>query len=118
MYVFKDICSNYCVQICIHEVKYKVNVSIIFSSDYVLKADNVFVPSQLLQENYLTESSLCVCSILEGVEILLQCYNFFGTFVNSFPNNTISSFAQFLKNFVFSKDVGFKFFRHLLILIN
>ena len=34
--VFKDIGSDYSMQICIHEVKHEVYVSIIFGPDYVL----------------------------------------------------------------------------------
>jgi len=47
--------------------------------------------SKLLQENDLTEGTLCVGSILEGVKILLQGNNFLGALVNSFPNDTVST---------------------------
>ena len=46
--VFKDVGANHCVQVRVHEVKDEVDVAIVLSSDYVLKADDVFMSRQFL----------------------------------------------------------------------
>jgi hypothetical protein len=68
--VFKDICPNDCVEICIHEIKYEVDIAVIFSANDVLETDNVLVTGEFLQENDFTESALCIGGILKCVEVL------------------------------------------------
>ncbi len=41
--VFQYICSDNCVKISIHEIKHKVNIPIVFSSDYILEANDIFM---------------------------------------------------------------------------
>ena len=48
MDVFENICSYDCMKICVHKVKYEVDVAIVFCPDYVLEADNVLMPSKFL----------------------------------------------------------------------
>lgn len=93
MDVFQDVGPDYSVQISVHKVEHQVDISIVFSSHHILEANDVLVPSQLLQENDLTEGSLGVCCVLESIEILLQSHDFLSTLINSFPHNTISSLA-------------------------
>ena len=71
MDVFKDVCADYCMKISIHEVEYQIDISIVFSPNNVLQPYDVFMASQLLQENNLTEGTLCICCILEGIKVLL-----------------------------------------------
>ena len=59
------------MQICIHKVKYKINVSIIFSSDNILKADDILMTVKFLQKYDFSESSLCVCCVLESIKAFL-----------------------------------------------
>lgn len=79
------------MKICIHKVKNQVDVSVVLCSDDILKSNDVFVTCQLLQENDLSECPLGICSILECIEILLQCYDVLGFFINGLPDNSISS---------------------------
>jgi hypothetical protein len=48
MDVFEDVSSNDGVKIGVHKVEDEVNVAIVFSSDDVLKSDNVLVTGQFL----------------------------------------------------------------------
>ena len=48
MDVFKYVSPDNCMQISIHEVKHKVDISVIFSPNHILQPDNVLVASQLL----------------------------------------------------------------------
>ena len=91
--VFQDVGADNSMQVSIHEVEHQIDVPVIFSANNVLEPDNILVPDQLLQENNLTECPLCVCRILEGVEIFLECYNLLGALVNGFPDNSIGTFS-------------------------
>ena len=93
MDIFNDVGPDHRVQISVHKVEYQVDVSIVFSSHHILKANDVLVPSQLLQEDDLTEGSLGVCCILECIEVLLESHDILSTLINSFPHNTVSSLA-------------------------
>ena len=68
--VFKDIGSNDGVQVGVHEVKYQVNVAVVFGTDHILQNNDVLVASQLLQENNFSEGALRVRCVLERIEIL------------------------------------------------
>jgi hypothetical protein len=68
--IFKDVCSDNCVQICVHEVKNQVDVSVILSSDNILESNDIFVTSQLLQKDDFSECTLCISGVLKSVEIL------------------------------------------------
>ena len=48
MDVFEDVSSNDGVKIGVHKVEDEVNVAIVFSSDNILKSDNVLVTGQFL----------------------------------------------------------------------
>ena len=89
--VFEDIGTDDGVEIGIHKVEDEVDVTIVFSSDHVLKADDVLVTGQLLEEDDLTEGALGVGGVLEGVEVLLQRDDFFGALVNGLPDNAVSA---------------------------
>ena len=43
MNVLKDICTNYSVQVSIHEIEHEVDVSVVFCPDDVLEANDVLV---------------------------------------------------------------------------
>lgn len=89
--VFQNVCSNYRVQISVHEVKDQVNVSVVFSAYHILEPNYVFVASQLLQEDDLTESSLSVCCILESIKVLLEGHDFLCSLVDSLPHDTVGT---------------------------
>ena len=91
--IFEDVGTDDSVKISVHEVEDEVNVTIVFSADYVLKANNVLVTSQLLQEDDLAERALRVSGVLESVEVLFKGDNLFGALVDGFPHDTVRSLS-------------------------
>lgn len=91
--VLQDVGSDHSMQVCIHEIKHKVNISVVFCSNYILQPDDVFVAGQLLEENDLSESPLRIGSILKGVEVFLKGNDVLGLLVDCFPHYTICSLA-------------------------
>lgn len=91
--VFEDVGADHSMQVCVHEVEYQVDIAVIFSANYVLEANNVLMARQLLQENDLTEGTLGVSCVLEGIEVFLHCHDLLGAFINGLPNDTISSLS-------------------------
>ena len=89
--ILQNVCSNYGMQVSIHEVKDQVYISIILCPDNILESDDIFMTIELLKEYNLSERTLCIGGILEGIKILLKGYNLFGPLVNGFPNNTIGT---------------------------
>lgn len=89
--VFEDVGADDGVEVGVHEVEDEVDVTIVFSSDHILKADDVFVARQFLEEDDLTEGALRVGGVLEGVEVLLQRDDFFGALVNGLPDYAVSA---------------------------
>lgn len=69
MNVFEDICSNNSMKVCVHEIKNEIYIAVVFSTNDVLKPNNVLVTGKLLQEDNFSESTLCVRRILKCVEI-------------------------------------------------
>jgi hypothetical protein len=70
--ILENICSDNGVQICIHEIKNKVNISIILRPDYVLKSNDVFMTVQLLQEDDFSKCPLSIGCVLKGIEVFLE----------------------------------------------
>lgn len=93
MYIFKYIGSDDSMKISVHEVEHQVNVSIIFSSDNILEADNIFMTRKFLQENDFSKRSLCISCILKCIKILLESHNVLCFFVDSFPHDTVGSLS-------------------------
>ena len=91
--VLQDVSSDYSMQVCVHEVKYQVDVSVIFGPDHVLKPNDILMTVELLQKDDLSECSLGVCRILKSVKVLLQSHYLLGFLIDSFPNNTICSLS-------------------------
>ena len=79
------------MQISVHEVEDQVNIPVVFSAYHILQPNNVLMASQLLQENNLTESSLGICRVLKGIEVLLEGDNLLRPLVNSFPHDTVGT---------------------------
>ena len=80
------------MQVCIHEVEHEVDITVILCANNILEADNVFV-AHLLQKDDLAESTLRVSRVLEGVEVFLESDNLLCAFVDSLPDDTISSLS-------------------------
>ena len=88
---FEDVCTDDRVQVSIHEIEDKVNIPIVFRSNHILQPNDVLVADELLEEYDLTEGSLGVSCILEGVEVLFEGYDLLGAFIDGFPHNTVRS---------------------------
>lgn len=43
--IFKDISSDDCMQVRIHEIKDNINISIVFGSDYILQSNDILMTS-------------------------------------------------------------------------
>ena len=69
--VLQDDGPNDRMKVCVHKVENQVNISVVFSSNDILKSDDVFMPIQLLQKHHFSESPLRISSILEGIKVLL-----------------------------------------------
>ena len=110
--VLEDVGSDDGVKIRVHEIEYQVDIPVVLSSDYVLKADDVLVAIELLEENNLAERALCVSGVLESVKVLFKGYDFFCSLVNSLPYDTVSTLAEFLDDLVFLEHMRFNLFRH------
>lgn len=89
--VLEDVSSDYRVQVSIHEIEDQVDVSVIFSSNYILEPNDVLVPGQLLQEDDLSEGSLRIRGVLECIEVFLESDDLLSSFVDSLPDNTVRS---------------------------
>ena len=89
--ILENVRPNHRVQIRVHEVKHQVYVPVILGPYHVLESDNVLMAVQLLQEDYLTESPLSVCSVLERIEVLLKRHYILRFLVDRFPNYPIGS---------------------------
>ena len=68
--VFEDVGSDNGMEIGIHEVKDEVDVSVVFRPDDILEPNDVFVASQFLQKDDLSECALGVCGVLKCIEVL------------------------------------------------
>ena len=113
--ILENICSNYSMQISVHEVEDEVDISIVFCSDDVLQPDDVFVAVQLLKEDDLSECPLGVSCILKSIEVLLERHNLLGPLVDGLPDDTVRTFAKLLKDLVLLEDVSLDLFRHISI---
>ena len=93
MNILKYVSPYNSMQICVHEVKYQIDVSIVFCSYHILKPNNVFMPVKFLEKDNLPKSSLRVRRILKGIKVFLKSYNLLGLLIDGLPHNTICSFA-------------------------
>lgn len=103
--VRKDTSSNDGMQIGFHILEDKIDILVAFGLQHIKKLDDVIMIAKLLQEHNLSEGTLGISSILKSVENLLQSDGFSCLFVNGLPNHTISSFAEFLEDFVFTEHM-------------
>lgn len=122
--ILQDVGTNHSMQISVHEVEDKINVSVILSSDDILESNDVFMSRQLLQENDFSESALSVSCVLKRIKVLFQCDNLLGLLVDGLPHDTVSTLTfrgyhklsilltKFLEDFVLLQHVSFNLFGH------
>ena len=79
------------MQISIHEVEDQVNITVVLCPNHILQPNNVLMTSQFLQKYDFTESSLSICCVLEGIEVLLECHNLLGALIYRLPDDSISA---------------------------
>lgn len=109
---FKNSRSNDGVQVRFHEIKYHVQVFVVFSFDYILELDDVFVAIQLIQELHLSKSSLSICGIMKGIEHLFQSDYLLSFLVLGFPHNAVRALAHSLDDLIFPENVWLNFLTH------
>lgn len=109
---FEDFCTNDRVEICLHVVEDEVDVFVVVGLQDVHQLDDILMAIQLLQKHDFSESSLSICSILEGIEDLLQRHCGIRASVCALPHDAVRAFAKFLKNIVFAQHVLIYVFRH------
>ena len=91
--VFQYIGSDDSMEISVHVVEYQVDVFVVFGSVDVKNSNYVFMAAEFLKKYDFSKCSLSVGSVLEGVKVLLECYNLFGFFIYSFPHDSVSTFT-------------------------
>lgn len=57
---FKDVRTDYSMQVGLHKVKDHIEIFVVFSLDNIAQTNDVLVTIQFLQEHYFSESSLSV----------------------------------------------------------
>lgn len=88
--VLQDASTDDSVQVGLHVLKDEVDVPIIVCLEHVEEFDDVLVSMEFLKEHDLTECTLGICGILEGIKYLLECNCLSCFLVYCFPHNTIS----------------------------
>ena len=51
--IFHNVCSNDCVKVSFHKIKYQIDIFVIFGFEYVKKGHNIWMTVEFLQENDL-----------------------------------------------------------------
>ena len=101
------------MQICLHMLKYQVQIFIVFCLDYWFELDYVRVVD-LMQNGDFTICSLSIDIILKGVEYFFKCIGLFSWFLYDFPDVAVSSTTKKLLNLEKLLNVFLNFFRHFL----
>ncbi len=101
------------MQICLHMLKYQVQIFIVFRFDYWFELNYVRVVN-LMQNGDFTICSLRIDIILKGVKYFFKCIGLFGGFLDNFPDVTISPTTEKLLNLEKLLNVFLNFFWHFL----
>ncbi len=104
---FKNLRTNHRMQVRLHVIKYKVDVLVILGLDDVKEPDDVVVSVKLLQEHDLSEGTLRIRSVMEGIEDLLQSDDLLVLLVDGLPNDAISSLTQLLDDLELPENMWF-----------
>ncbi len=79
------------MQIGVHKIEDKVDVSVVLGTDHILKSDDIFMTREFLEEYNLSEGPLSICRILKGVKVLLESNDVLRLLINGFPNDAVGS---------------------------
>ena len=101
------------MQICLHMLKYQVQIFIVFRFDYWFELNYVRVVN-LMQNGDFTICSLRIDIILKGVKYFFKCKGLFGGFLDNFPDVTVSPTTEKLLNLEKLLNVFLNFFWHFL----
>lgn len=98
MHFLQDIGPNNRMQICLHKLKYQVQVLFIFGLDDSVKLDNIFV-IKLFEYGNFSIGSLRVNRITKCVEHFLQSIPFVSAFLLNLPDVPVGTATHlFLQN--------------------
>lgn len=100
------------MEIGLHALEHQVDVLVILSSEHIVQLNDVGVV-HFVKEGDFSESSLCICGMLESIENLLESHLIFGLLVDGFPHVAISPAANLLEELIPEKDVLLDFLGHV-----
>ena len=106
VYVLKNILGYDIVQICLHKLKYQVNVLAIICSQSIIKLYYIRVLC-LLQNFNFTVCALSISGMLKGVKDFFESVDFFGGFLLYFPDMTIGTGSYFFNDIKAPKYMTF-----------
>lgn len=66
--LLEDASADDDVQVCLHIVKYQIEILVILCLYYIEQSDDVFVAVQFLQEHYFPKCSLRICCVMKCIE--------------------------------------------------
>lgn len=112
MQIFKDFLADSIVKVCLHKLKYQVQIFVVLSFNYSVEFYNIFV-IDLMQKDDLTISALGVCGVLKSVKYFFESKGFACFNLLNFPNVAVSSTADFFEKFVPVEDVILYIFSHV-----
>lgn len=108
MLLLQNILSDQSVQVDIHELKNKVNVTLILRFDYFLQGNDIRM-FYFIEEHHLPIGSLSVGGILESIEVLFQGMDRFIFFINNFPYDSVGTTSYFFDDFVSLQNMRLNF---------
>ena len=88
--IFEYILGDDVVEVCLNELKYEIDISVIVGFYGVVEFNDVGVVD-LSEDLYLAIGSLGICGVLEGVKYFFECIYFFSVFFFYFPDVTVCS---------------------------
>ena len=104
------------MQIDIHMVENYVYVHIGIGFMQFNKPNNILM-MELLEEKYLSISTLCISGITKCIKIFLQSQYLSSYSILNLINVSVGTAADFLQNFILSKDVMFYLITHFVIFV-
>lgn len=109
MSFFKEFLFNDAVEIALHVVEDKINVSIVVCSNDLSKVDQIGMVLQFPQDAYFSVCSLSILNISKGIKDFLESQCFFRLAIEHFPDVSVRSTSHLLDEFIFFQDVVFDF---------
>jgi len=111
VHLFEDVCADDGVKIGLHVLEHEVDIAVVLGLHNIQQLEDVLMIAELLKEHDLTEGSLCIGGVLEGIKDLLHSDDFASLYRHSLPHNTVSALTNALLNLITSRDLFVQLFR-------